>query len=184
MMLLYGFRLGADVVPADRPAPAGRHEQAAEHPYGRRFSRPVGSEKAEDLSLCHLEADLVHGNEAAEGAAEAVYVHGRIRVSASAVLNPSLRLFLSRHEGDKRVFEGRQDRPLPRHLDAREAMAATTASAASAFSETHVKPVPVGGHAPDAGDAGRDDPRLPPLGGEYLDHGEMEHSSSPPGAHP
>ncbi len=133
MIVLYGFRLGADVVPAHRPAPAGRHEQAAEHPYGGRFPRPVRSEKAEDLPLRHLEADLVHGNETAEGAAELVYLDGLFGWLHQRSF--SAPLFLSCHEGDKDVFERRQDRPSsPQPRCRGEAMAATTASATPASS--------------------------------------------------
>ena len=47
---------------ADRPAPPGRKQEAAEHPYGGRFSRPVRPEESEYLSLFHLKADVVHGD--------------------------------------------------------------------------------------------------------------------------
>ena len=55
-------------VEARHGAPAGsRCQQPAEHADDGGFARAVGSQKTEDFALGHLEGNVVHGHEIAEG---------------------------------------------------------------------------------------------------------------------
>ena len=67
-----------DDVEAAHPAgAAGGQQQAVQHADGGGFARAVGPQKAEDLPLLHLEADVVHRLKSPEMAGEILDDYGR-----------------------------------------------------------------------------------------------------------
>src|SRR5262249_21722879 len=67
---LHAFRIAAHVDGADERCAARRLEQSAEHPDGGRLARAVRAEKSEDLSLTHIEGQMIDGDEVAEAPRE------------------------------------------------------------------------------------------------------------------
>src|ERR1019366_3595251 len=61
-VLLHFERLLENVEPCYRGRPGRWRQKTRQHPHGRRLARPVGSEEADDLTLLHLEGDLVDGS--------------------------------------------------------------------------------------------------------------------------
>ena len=55
--------------------PGSGRQQAAQHADGGGFARAVGSQEAEDFALGHLQRDVVHGHERAEGLHQVVDFH-------------------------------------------------------------------------------------------------------------
>ena len=66
MFCLIFSRFGPEIESRHRPFPRRRDEEAAQHPDGGRFPRPVGAEEAEDLPLADREAHVPDGDEVAE----------------------------------------------------------------------------------------------------------------------
>src|SRR5206468_1743585 len=56
-----------DVVPVDRRPAAGGRQVAGEYPKGRGLAGAVRPEEPDDLTLGHLKADPVDGQDVAEG---------------------------------------------------------------------------------------------------------------------
>jgi hypothetical protein len=74
--------LGLDDVHARDLGLAARDgEQPAEHPDRRRLSGAVGAEVAEDLSLLHLEGDVIDGDELAEALREGFHANRDISLT-------------------------------------------------------------------------------------------------------
>jgi hypothetical protein len=62
--------------------PGTRFQQAAQHADGGRLARPVRPQEAIDLATRHGQVDIVHGQQIAEAAGQALRMHRDVRTGA------------------------------------------------------------------------------------------------------
>ena len=158
----------------DRPGSAARHEKAAEHPDGGRFSRSVRPEEAEYLPLLDLQADIVHGDEITERAAQVLYLDGYLDIihPVPPVLpRRPARLFVRAMKMSSR--EGRMALLLVTVIPS-AVRRSTTLSDHPLLAKGDMQPVTVNGDALDPDLCAHYLPRCPGVRRQYLFHGQAQ----------